>query len=70
MTKFIPLAPFRKIIKSCGAERVSEEATIFLAEIVEKNAISLAEQAVILANINTRKTVKKDDMVNALKYFK
>jgi len=66
----IPSAPLRKLIKECGAERVSDSAVEYLKTVLIKNANTLSEKAIIMANVSGRKTVTKKDFVNALNYFK
>ncbi|MCD6466492.1 MAG: NFYB/HAP3 family transcription factor subunit, partial [Methanomicrobia archaeon] len=50
-----------------GAERVSEDASKELAKILEQEGIDLAREAVSLAEHAGRKTVKKEDVVLAVK---
>lgn len=64
----IPVAPIKRIIKDAGAERVSDKAAIFLAELLEQNAEQLAEKAVMMANVAGRKTITDTDLRNALMY--
>ena len=65
----IPIAPLKRLIKECGADRVSEPAAEFLKELLTKNAIALSKKAVIMANVSGRKTVTPEDFRNAMKYY-
>ena len=63
----IPKAPVARIIKECGAERVSEDAKAALAEYLEEVARDVAKEANNVAKIAKRKTVKADDIKLAIK---
>ncbi len=65
--KFLPLAAMEKILKSQGAERVSDKAKAALKDAVEEVAMKIAENAVKLANHAGRKTVKSSDVKLAAK---
>ena len=62
----IPYAPVGRLIRSVGADRVSEAAGIALAEILEQYGLEIAEEAVILAEHAKRKTVKAEDIKLAM----
>ncbi len=55
----------KKILKSAGADRVSETAARELAQVVNAFAYSMAKKAVMLAKHAKRKTVKKVDVTLA-----
>ncbi len=63
MTKrIIPLAAMEKILKNCGAERVSDKAKETLKDIVEEMAENIATSAIRFAMHAGRKTVKSGDI--------
>lgn len=65
--RLLPLAAMEKIMKQCGAERVSDKAKAALKDIVEDIAEEIAQNAVRLANHAGRKTVKAGDVKLASK---
>ncbi len=58
----LPLAPLKRIAKSSGAERVSDEAVRELRDVVENIAEDLAKDAVTATKHTGRVTVKKEDV--------
>ena len=62
----LPKAPVTKIIRNAGAERVSEDATDALAKRLEAEAATLAKKAVSLAKHAGRKTVKAEEILQAV----
>ncbi|ACX72669.1 Transcription factor CBF/NF-Y/histone domain protein [Methanocaldococcus vulcanius M7] len=62
----LPVAPCVRILKKAGAERVSEEAGKYFAEVLEEIALEIAKKSVELAKHAKRKTVKVEDVKMAL----
>ena len=65
--KLLPLAAMEKILKKCGAERVSDRAKTALKDVVEDKAELIAQNAIKLAQHAGRKTVKAGDIKLAAK---
>lgn len=63
----LPLTPLGRIIKSGGAERVSEDAKITLADFLEDISQDIAELALENAKKEGRKTLKAQDIEAAYK---
>ena len=63
----LPLAPLERIMRNAGADRVSEDAVIALAEIIEDIAEELSEDAIAIAKHAGRKTIMADDLKLARK---
>ena len=67
MEKIIPLAAMEKLLKKCGAARVSEEAKEAMKEVLENYGEQIGEKAIRLAQHSGRKTVKGVDIKLAIK---
>ena len=65
----IPVLAVEKIMKRCGAYRVSSKAKILLKNIIEEKAEDISYQAIRYAAHAGRKTVKSDDIKLAFKNF-
>jgi len=65
--RLIPLAAMEKIMKKCGAERVSDKAKAALKSALEEIAEEIATDAVKLATHAGRKTIKASDIKLASK---
>lgn len=63
----IPKAPVARIIKEFGAERVSEDAKVALADYLDEVARNVAKEANAVAKIAKRKTIKAEDIKLAIK---
>ncbi|MEM2974279.1 MAG: NFYB/HAP3 family transcription factor subunit [Candidatus Micrarchaeia archaeon] len=58
----LPISAVERLIRSIGAPRVSREAAIELAKILEQKGAAISAKAVKLANHAGRKTVTADDI--------
>ncbi len=58
----LPLAPVERIIRKAGADRVSEDAGIELAKVLEDYGIEVSREAITLAKHAKRTTVKEEDI--------
>lgn len=63
----LPIAPIDRLIRSAGADRVSEGARDAMAEELEEWAQAVARRAMEVARHAGRKTVKAEDIKLALK---
>lgn len=61
----IALAPVDRILRKAGAQRVSRAAALELRDIVENFAHRMAKEAVRKTDQSGRKTVFKEDVVQA-----
>ncbi len=66
----LPVAPVSRLIREAGAKRVSEGARDALAEVLESYGLEVAREAVGWANHAKRKTVKAEDIREAVKRVK
>jgi len=65
--RLLPLAAMEKILKSVGADRVSDKAKVALKNIVEDVSEEITQDAVKFAMHAGRKTVKAGDIKLAAK---
>jgi DNA-binding protein len=63
----LSLAAMEKLLKKCGAERVSEDAKAALVDVLEEQCEEIGSKAVKAAQHAGRKTVKAVDIKLALK---
>jgi len=63
----LSVAAMEKLLKKAGAERVSEDAKELLAEALEEQALKIGEKAWHLAQYAGRKTIKSEDIKEAVK---
>lgn len=63
----IPVAPVARILQKAGAKRVSAEAAVVFAEVLEDRAKEIAEQATRIAKHTGRKTIHEGDIKLAAK---
>ncbi|MBE0516163.1 MAG: histone family protein [Methanophagales archaeon] len=61
----LPIAPVTRIVRNAGAERVSEDASQELARLLEAYGDKIARKAVSLARHAGRRTVKREDLIEA-----
>jgi histone H3/H4 len=66
----LPFAPVERIIRKAGAERVSYDAGIELAKVLEEYGIEVSREAITLAKHAKRTTVKEEDIRLALTRIK
>ncbi len=58
----LPKAPVERLIRKSGGERVSEDASQELTEVLEKIGLQIAEKANKLSHHAGRKTVVAEDI--------
>ncbi len=61
-TRSIPLASMEKILKACGAERVSDDAKVALKSLLEEIADDISRNAIKLSRHAGRRTVMGSDV--------
>lgn len=66
----LPVAPVSRLIREAGASRVSEGARDALADVLESYGLDVAREAVGWAHHAKRKTVKSEDIREAVKRVK
>ena len=57
----------KRILKANGAPRVSKEAAIEFAKIVDEYANTLAKEVITIMNYTNRRTVIEDDIFFAIR---
>ena len=68
-SRLIPLAAMEKVLKQCGAERVSDKAKAALKIAIEDIATEISQRAIKFAQHAGRKTVKLGDIQLASKEY-
>ena len=63
----IPDAAMEKLLKSVGAERVSQDGKAKLREVLEDYGKRIGEKAIRMSNHAGRKTIKASDITEAVK---
>ncbi|MFP3908306.1 MAG: histone family protein [Archaeoglobaceae archaeon] len=63
----IPVSPVDRLMRKAGAQRVSEDASKKMVEVLEEYASDVARAAADVARHTGRKTVKAEDIKLALK---
>ncbi len=63
----LPFAAVDRLIRKAGAGRVSEDAAVALAEVLEEKGIEVSQQAIQFAKHANRKTVTASDVRLAVK---
>jgi DNA-binding protein len=58
----LPLAAVERLIRKAGAERVSEDASEALADLLEEYSLDVSQKAVLLSKHAGRKTVTGEDI--------
>ena len=62
----LPIAPVTRLMRNAGVERVSEDASQALAEVLVEYGEKVATKAVSLAKHAGRRTVKAEDIQEAI----
>ncbi|MBE6488401.1 MAG: histone family protein [Methanosphaera stadtmanae] len=63
----LPLAPLKRILKEAGATRISDEAVVELAKVLEEYGAEIGKEASKYANHAGRKTVRAEDIQMVIK---
>lgn len=64
----LPAAPFERILRNAGAQRVSMKAAVAFAQIMADVSDEIAKEAVRLSKHAKRKTLKAEDIKLAKKF--
>lgn len=64
MAEVFAIAPFKRLLKGTG-NRVGSDAAVALAEITEEVGFIVVEEAMAVAAEDDRKTVRKEDVMEA-----
>ena len=63
----LPIAPVGRILKNNGAQRISDDAKIALAEAIEDYGEKLSKEAIKIAHHTGRKTITGKDIKLSIK---
>ncbi|MBR9689964.1 MAG: histone [Candidatus Altiarchaeota archaeon] len=64
MAEVFAIAPFKKLLRGTG-NRVGNDAAEALGEVTEEIGYLIIEEALVVASENKRKTVRKEDIIEA-----
>ena len=64
-----PIKPITRAIRNAGAHRVSKDASLELVNYLENSSTIISKKAVSIAKHAGRKTVKREDIENAILEF-
>jgi len=63
----LPFKPIEDLMHDAGGERVSDRAVNAMQDILEDYVLEITSEAMVLAKHGRRQTIKKDDILLALR---